>query len=51
MCVESSERGGNAKCGGCERWVNVNSRKDTRCALRDLTRKSRVPATKHGTPS
>lgn len=31
------------------RWVNVSPRKDTRCALRELTRESRVPAMKHGT--
>lgn len=32
------------------RWVNVSPRKDTRCALRELTRESRVPSMKHGTP-
>lgn len=32
------------------RWVNVSPRKDTRCALRELTRESRVLSMKHGTP-
>lgn len=31
------------------RWVNVSPRKDTRCALRELTRESRVSTMKHGT--
>lgn len=33
-----------------QRWVNVSPRKDTRCALRELTRESRVLPMKHGTP-
>lgn len=28
----------------------MSPRKDTRCALRELTRESRVPGMKHGTP-
>lgn len=32
-----------------QRWVNVSPRKDTRCALRELTRESRVLSMKHGT--
>lgn len=33
-----------------QRWVNVSPRKDTRCALRELTRESRVLPMKHETP-
>lgn len=34
-----------------QRWINASSYEDTRCALRELTRESRVLATKHGTQS
>lgn len=34
-----------------QRWINASPYEDTRCALRELTRESRVPATKHGTQS
>lgn len=39
---------GDSEGGG---GIMRGPREDTRCALRELTRESRVPATKHGTPT